>query len=262
LNPRQPPLLIVNADDLGYSPPVNQAIETALERDWIRSATLMANAPSRDEGAAIAERHGARAGFGIHLNLTEFQPLTDPAGAAALGLLNDAGAFGDTIRQLRPSRELREFCHHELDSQIRMVQSLGVAISHLDSHHHIHTIPWLLPVIQRLQKQHGIRRMRTTMNVYGHRLHTPPPLKRVLGKRLWKAACRLRGSHLTDVFTGMDVFVEDSTRPEFRRCRSIELMCHPGQEGYNEELPLLERCRALVSAGGYRFASFRDLAGG
>lgn len=251
--------VIINADDLGFSQHVNQAIEKALVHGWIRSATLMANGPCCNEGVALAHRHRSTAGFGIHLNLTEFQPLSDPSALATNGLLNKEGSFSGSIRALKGDRELMAACFRELDMQILKLRSMGVEITHIDSHHHVHTIPWMLPVIRRLQKKHGIWRMRTTMNVYGRTLHSTPPLTRILAKKAWTATCRLRGSRMPQVFTGLDVFLEDPRRKDFQRAGSIELMCHPGQEGYGEDLPLLERCQNIMKAGPYRLCSFKDI---
>ena len=251
--------LIINADDLGFSEQVNHAIEKALAHGWISSSTLMANAPCCEEGVAVAQRHQSHASFGIHLNLTEFKPLTRSTEMQRSGLLTEGGHFSGSIRELKGSPETMAACFGELDAQVRQVRSMGLEISHFDSHHHIHTIPWMLPVIRRLQKEHGIWRMRTTMNVYGRRLHSKPPLTRILAKKAWSTSCRLRGSRMTQVFTGLDVFLEDPSRKAFQQSSSIELMCHPGQEGYGEDLSLLERCQKLVQENPYRLSTFMDI---
>jgi hypothetical protein len=36
-------------------------------------------------------------------------------------------------------------------------------------------------------------------------------------------------------------------------------MCHPGQEGYGEDLSLLERCQKLVQENPYRLSTFMDI---
>jgi len=257
--PAQDQLLIINADDLGFSDEVNQSIDQALAQDWIRSSTLMANSPCFMAGAAIAHRHRSRAGFGIHLNLTEFHPVSDPSELETTGLLNEEGSFSGSIRELKGGSDLMNACYRELDAQIRLVRSIGVEISHFDSHHHVHTIPWMFPIIRRLQQEHGVWRMRTTMNVYGRNLHTKPSLTKILAKKAWAATCRLRGSRMPQVFTGLDVFLEDPTRRAFRESRSIELMCHPGQHGYGEDLPMLERCQTILRDGPYRLCSFSKI---
>lgn len=219
----------------------------------------MANAPCFSEGVAIAGRYRSEAGFGIHLNLTEFKPLSDPALLQSLGMLNRDGCFSGCIRELKGTPELKLACFSELKAQISKVESFGVKISHFDSHHHIHTISWMLPVIHQLQQQHGVWKMRTTMNVYGRRLHQQPPLRRVLAKKAWVAMCRLRGSRMTEVFTGLDVFLEDPSRREFQNAASIELMCHPGQQGYGEDLALLERCGGVLRRSSLQLCSFNQL---
>jgi predicted glycoside hydrolase/deacetylase ChbG (UPF0249 family) len=261
LNARRRQHLIINADDLGFSKGVNLAIETALLHGWISSSTLLANAPCCREGVAIAHRHRSRASFGIHLNLTEFHPLSEPSELGRSGLLAEDGSFAGTIRELAGDRDLRAACFGELDAQIRWVRSMGIEISHFDSHHHIHTIPWMLPVIHQLQKEHGIWSMRNTMNVYGRRLHSKPPLTRILGKRIWEATCRLRGTRMPVVFTGVDVFLEDPLRKQFTHSASIELMCHPGQDGYEEDLDRLRSCQGVLQSSRYLLCSFSDLCG-
>lgn len=259
IKPRCRHRLIINADDLGFSQQVNHAIEKALAHGWISSSTLMANAPCCEEGVAVALRHRSHASFGIHLNLTEFKPITRSKEMERSGLLTEGGLFSGSIRELRGSPETIAACFGELDAQVRQVRSMGLEISHFDSHHHVHTIPWMLPVIRRLQKEHGIWRMRTTMNVYGRRLHSKPPLTRILAKKVWSTSCRLRGSRMPQVFTGLDVFLEDPSRTAFQRSSSIELMCHPGQEGYGEDLSLLEHCQGLLQGKPYRLSTFMDI---
>lgn len=256
--------VVINADDLGYSDPVNQAIEQALDLGRISSATLMANAPATPGGLAVARRH-PEASFGIHLNLTEFEPLSDPAPLRQLDLLDASGRFFGNIRSLRPTGALQRACFEELDTQISHLLEQGFRPSHLDSHHHIHTIRWMLPVVQRLQRKHAIRKLRNTMNVYGvrsvdgHRAETTPSLRLRAAKSAWRMVNRLGGSRLPDVFTSIHIFLDDPSRPEFLSAASIELMCHPGQEGFEAETArLLDPARPVLD-GRYRLRTYHDL---
>ncbi len=70
--------LIINADDLGRSPEANRAIFDLMDRGLVTSATVMANGPYVDE-ALSRVGHYPRGSFGVHLNLTEFRPLTQNA---------------------------------------------------------------------------------------------------------------------------------------------------------------------------------------
>jgi predicted glycoside hydrolase/deacetylase ChbG (UPF0249 family) len=256
--------VVINADDLGYSDAVNQAIERALGLSRISSATLMANAPATQGGLAVARRH-PQASFGIHLNLTEFPPLSDPAPLRKLGLLDDAGCFHGNIRSLRPSGALQQACFDELDAQISHLRDQGFLPSHLDSHHHIHTVRWMLPVMQRLQRKHAIRNLRNTMNVYsgrgvdGRPAERTPSLRLRVAKAAWRMANRLGGSRLPEVFTGLHIFLEDPSRPEFLSASSIELMCHPGQGSFEAETArLLDPARPVLD-GRYRLRTYTDL---
>ncbi|KEF42496.1 MAG: hypothetical protein ER33_05455 [Cyanobium sp. CACIAM 14] len=256
--------VIINADDLGYSEAVNLAIEQALSLGRISSATLMANAPATSGGLAVARRH-PEASVGIHLNLTEFEPLSDPAPLRDVGLLDGSGRFAGTIRSFRASRALQRACFAELDAQIQHLRDQGFHPSHLDSHHHIHTIGWMLPVVQRLQRRHAIRRLRNTMNVYGGRdvdgspARRAPSLRLRSAKRAWQVAMRLGGGRLPEVFTGLHIFLEDPSRPEFLSASSIELMCHPGQDGFEAETARLLDPGRPVLDGRFRLQTFHDL---
>jgi predicted glycoside hydrolase/deacetylase ChbG (UPF0249 family) len=69
-------LLIVNADDLGASEPINEEIFRLMESGLVTSATLMANAPAFHH--AIKQiRHFPNCSFGVHLNLTAFRHSID-----------------------------------------------------------------------------------------------------------------------------------------------------------------------------------------
>ena len=69
--------MIVNADDFGLSPRVNQAIVRAFDEGLISSTTVMANMPAFAEASAIARDRGLLDHVGAHLVLTEGDPLTD-----------------------------------------------------------------------------------------------------------------------------------------------------------------------------------------
>ena len=68
--------VIINADDFGYSKQVNEAIENAIIAEKISSTTIMANAPFFEEAVAIAHKYDGIS-YGVHLNLVEFEPLTN-----------------------------------------------------------------------------------------------------------------------------------------------------------------------------------------
>jgi predicted glycoside hydrolase/deacetylase ChbG (UPF0249 family) len=253
--PENLPRVVINADDFGYSSEVNKAIEHALRMGRISSATLMANGPGINEAIAMARQFPV-ASFGIHLNLTEFAPLSSPAALRRVGLVDGDGSFRNNLRSLRPSPSLLQACFDELDAQIHFLQANGIQPSHLDSHHHIHTVAWLFPVIYGLQSKYRIRKVRNTMNVYSLSSERPLSLKLRIGKALWQAMNAVCGSRFTQVFTGVHIFLENPTRKEFARARSIELMCHPGQQGFEGETEELLRADRPILEFPYRLCSY------
>ena len=87
--------LIVNADDYGLSPGVNQGVLAAHRLGLVTSATLMANLPAAVAAVAAAPPTLA---LGLHLNLTTGEPC---AGAARVPSLVDAS--GHFLRLRSPA---------------------------------------------------------------------------------------------------------------------------------------------------------------
>jgi len=225
--------VVINADDFGYSTEVNMAIDRALDQRRISSSTLIANAPAAEQAVWMASRH-PHASFGIHLNLTEFRPLTNHTTWARSGLLDHHGCFNGKIRNSPPSLRVLRACAQEWEAQCRHLRSLGLYISHLDSHHHVHTIAWLWPALVWLQKRQQLPLCRNTMNVYDP--SRPASWKLLTAKQTWQLASRrLAGFLTTDVFTDFDIFWRAPQRRCFREASSIELMCHPGQNGFETQ---------------------------
>lgn len=73
--------IIINADDFGRSETINDAIVRCLEEGAISSATIMANGLDW-QAACRATAQFPRASFGVHLNLTDYRPISNGAGLA------------------------------------------------------------------------------------------------------------------------------------------------------------------------------------
>ena len=230
-----PMRIIVNADDLGMRPEVNAAIFELLSRRRVSSATLMANGPALED--AIRELHRfPSCSFGVHLNLTEFRPLTNHPGLGPI--LQDSGEFRkNAIREIKITPQLQQAAFKEWSAQVNRLLALGVRLSHFDSHHHVHTIPGLFRVLKRLQKRFGIRRVRLTQNLYLP--DAPPPRKLLWSKALWNGALRwYYRTRTTRGFTSAERFLKIARhgRPALQ---SVELMAHPGGPAFEAETRML-----------------------
>ena len=142
---------------------VNEATFEFMSRGRISSATIMANAPATREAASHVSRF-PNCSFGVHLNLTQFEPLTGGLGARLL--VNERGQMSRANETARPSPERLRAVYQELCAQVERVVSLGVSISHLDSHNHVHTRPFFLPALKEAQRRYNIRRVRLSKNFY------------------------------------------------------------------------------------------------
>ena len=69
-------MLIINADDLGRSVSVNDAVFEAMSRGLVTGATIMANMPGFDDAVSRAFERGMQNRLGVHLVLTEGCALT------------------------------------------------------------------------------------------------------------------------------------------------------------------------------------------
>lgn len=200
----------------------------------VTSATLMANGPAIGETVREILQY-PRCSFGVHLNLTQFSPLTSIDRLAVL--LRPSGHFAGNIWNIRIDSALREAIYQEWCAQIEKISSLGVAVSHLDSHHHVHTIPALFPALKSVQKRFGIRKVRISRNMYCSR--RPASRALLCLKRVWIFALRYYyHTQTTQGFTGFSSFFILAQRRAIRY-GSIELMVHPGSDGYEGETALL-----------------------
>jgi len=160
-------VLIINADDFGYSLTVNQAILRSFERKFINSASLMANMAGFDDAINMMNRQTVLQGrVGVHLNLTEGYPVTRLVSRLP-AFCDDSGRLVyDRQRALvHLGRKEKEGLYGELKAQLEKVLSAGIRPTHLDSHHHVHTEWAIAPLVCRLAREYGICRIRLTRNM-------------------------------------------------------------------------------------------------
>ncbi|HET7205978.1 MAG TPA: ChbG/HpnK family deacetylase [Terriglobales bacterium] len=229
--------VIVNADDLGMSDAVNAAIFAGMAVGTITSATLLANGPCLK--TAVSEIGSfPQCSFGVHLNLTEFEPVCGESHKRLASILDDRGCFhGNTIREVTITPALLRGIFLEWCAQIERLIELGVKPNHLDGHHHVHTIPQMLPVLSALRRRYGIKKARISRNLYEPEV---PPARGLLSKKwLFNKALRLVGFRTTDIFTELATLVRTcAVRPPAGEL--VEVMTHPGSNPGSEEARMLE----------------------
>lgn len=117
-----PRYLIVNADDFGRTPGVNEGIIESHENGIVTSASLMVRWPAAAEAAAYGRSH-LKLSLGLHVDLSEWTYRNESWTAVyEVVPANDATAVkGEVDRQLAAFRDL-----------------VGRDPTHIDSHHHVH----------------------------------------------------------------------------------------------------------------------------
>ncbi len=149
--------LIVNADDLGMSRGITDAIIIAHRYGFLTSASLMPNMPAADYAIDRVSKFPSL-GVGVHLNICFGRPLLPPADVRSL--VGPDGTFHSPrvmIRRLFTGRVRSREIFAEFTAQIRWMKQHGIAPTHADSHHHMHLYPAAVLPFVRALKSEGIR---------------------------------------------------------------------------------------------------------
>lgn len=227
--------VIVNADDFGMNQPETEAVCEGLAKGRINSATVMANGAALP--VALRNIHAFRGcSFGVHLNLTQGVPVMGGAGAKLL--VNENGGMSrQAFSALRPTPAVLRAAYAEWCAQVDLLARSGLAVSHFDSHNHIHTVPFLFPVLKAVQKRFGIRKVRISKNIYA--ASDPCGTRLKLKKAGFNFALRtLYRTRTTSGFTDLTTFCEVAGQGGLRH-RTVEVMVHPKSMGAEREDVLL-----------------------
>lgn len=153
--------LIVNADDFGLHPAVNRAIIDGHTAGCITSTSLMTGGEAYDEAVAMAGSC-PDLGVGVHLTLVGERPVSDPA--LVPSLVDGEGRFPDNYIQFLARFLLGKVSmaqvRLELAAQLDKVAADGIAVSHVDSHQHLHVLPGIIDIVLELATERSIRTMR------------------------------------------------------------------------------------------------------
>ena len=154
--------LIINADDFGIHPAVNEAVHKAATEGILTSTSLMAGGDAFDEAVEMA-RSMPSLGIGIHLTLVGgIKPVLPPSEVPSLTW--DNGVFCHDygkliVRDLEGKISLSEV-YAEWDAQIQKIMNTGLPVTHMDGHQHMHMWPHFYPIAKDLAKKYHISCMR------------------------------------------------------------------------------------------------------
>ncbi|MCC0651356.1 MULTISPECIES: chitin disaccharide deacetylase [unclassified Clostridioides] len=143
--------IIINADDFGYCEAVNYGIISAHNNGIVKSTSMMANMPGVEHGVKLLKEN-RDLNCGVHMTLSCGRPLLSNLKT----IVDKEGFFIRRITDEIIKKMDYDEIYEELCAQIERVKGLGIDISHLDSHHHIHTLVNLKPVIEKIVNKYNL----------------------------------------------------------------------------------------------------------
>ena len=253
--------LIINADDFGLAPGVNRAIIELQQAGALSSTTLMATASHFSPAVHLAFAQPALA-VGCHVVLVDGSPclrrgevpsLLDPRSSASPSFRPTVGSF---LRDLLRGRIREQEIEAEAIAQIQRIQSSGLAVSHIDSHKHLHAFPRVLAPLLRAAQHCGVDCVRNPFEPWWSLRATRPAgaWRRVqvhamrTQRRTFSRLTRKHGITTTDGSIGI-LATGGLDEPVLRSLLNAmpqgtwELVCHPG---YSD--PVLEQAHTRLLA--------------
>lgn len=248
---------LMNADDFALNTSCSEAIITSVKKGRLQATSVLAG--GEDQASYDALNKAGNVYINAHLNLLEGKALTE--GGSEFGLTTDDNFFclslGGLLRKLwfsPKTKLLQEWIFNEFCCQIESVyKHFDNKQIRIDGHLHIHTLPPLKGVIEKLLTKYPIRYIRTPYEIgYRYSPFSVENLKGNLRRQLlgwWAKATKTlaRQYHLgtADFFLGatascqltlddVDRSLAMISRQAGGKDATIEIMIHPVVKGFSE----------------------------
>ena len=230
--------VIVNADDFGLGPGIDEGIIQLAELRKISSTSIVACGKHFEAGIKTLLQRAPDLGMGVHLCLDEETPVLSADHIPTL--VDSSGKF------LQRSALLRRLClrqvhmgevESELRAQVAKVRESSIQITHMDGHGHIHVLPWLADILKQVAKHFDIRKARMPLEPIRIRQgdwRRRTPIRLLLNH--WTRISLNRGFlatvHTPTTFFGLStsgrLSQDDLARFPISLGTTAEIMTHPG----------------------------------
>ena len=206
--------LIINADDLGWSPGVNRGILVAYTNGIVNSSSLIVTHPGFEDAVKIV-RENQLANIGLHFNLTEGKAVLN-----SHSTITDSRGF--FYRNVHKCHEINfDEVMRELTAQYKKAVDAGVHITHMDTHHHLHMTREFRRVFAKFSRTYELplRKVHPT---------SKNPMKWLsLFFDMW--GVEFYTAHFNAEFYGQNATGEilENILTAYEG-KSLEIMCHPG----------------------------------
>lgn len=260
----EPPRVIINADDFGLHPAINEGIERGHRDGLIRSASLMTLGPALDD-AVRRTRSLPALDLGLHFTLVGVPGL--PSGLGAF--------FTAYLRGQLPACVLADTLRRQLDIALH---THNLSLSHIDAHQHLHAFPPIMRVVCQVAAEYGIVGIRLPSDGPAHTAVSPARRAQAAALRaMARLSRRYIGAHdlhTTDHFSGMAVsgHLTPKTLAAYlnnAQDGTTEIVCHPGADnaalsaqfawGYDWEGELAAVCETKAPPSRVRLLSWQEL---
>jgi len=153
--------LIINCDDFGVSKETNDIIINCLKFKKATSSSILSNGNFFLDGIKKIKKDIKNNYFGVHLNLTEGKALAKSKRLTnKKNIFNHGPEYFFFLQFTKKFKKLENDIYLEFKSQILRVKKNGIKISHLDSHQHIHHIPFIFKIVKKLGSEFKIKKIR------------------------------------------------------------------------------------------------------
>lgn len=160
-----PSNIIINADDFGLNHTVNMAVTKCFLLNLINSTSIMTNSDGFKEAVKLCKENGFQDKIGVHVNLTSGNSLTDLSGTDFVNFKGEFIEKNVNKKYMRLSSNTKKLIQKEIEAQIDELKSCEITPSHINTHHHIHTLPSLSMIFLRVAKKFNIKiRLAQTWN--------------------------------------------------------------------------------------------------
>jgi len=257
--------VITNADDFGMDEDTVKATIECLDAGALTSATIMPNMPGTVLAVEYARAHPEKS-FGAHLTYvtdTVEAPLCEAATLPTLATPDGRFLPSQTTRMkaMRNAIAVDEI-ERETAAQLRRLVDLGVRLSHVDSHGHLHKFKPFRRALRNVLPRFGITKVRNVQNVYVVR-----PLKSPTFwfGRWWRGKVMKLFTTTEDFFMPASETLDTSWTKHLlaRRSRaaSLEVGVHPGyaEPWRDAERRAIQAFADAARAAGHDLIGWRDL---
>jgi predicted glycoside hydrolase/deacetylase ChbG (UPF0249 family) len=195
--------LIVTADDVGLDRGMTEGAIRAHREGIVTACSVVANGREFDD-AVSRLRDVPSLEAGVHLTLVEERALTTGAQMPRNYVRFLLGRRGDVEPELR--------------AQIEKVLASGLRVTHLNGHQHLHMLPRVHRIVERLAREYGIGYVRVVNDRGGKKRRVSVAVLNALGDHSRRTIGVAEAGHLTaeriiDLLEHVDAVTELVTHP-------------------------------------------------